>query len=175
MRSALLIIDLQNDFTRKDGKLPACIEQMEQVIESINRAVARRNAQQELSAAVITQWSNPIIRILTKNSVKPGTHGAELDARLNPGITNCFTKSNKDIFSSKDLTEWLQANHVEEIILSGLALEYCIKTSAIAAINRGYSVSVLRDGVASYQCKNREKRLEELLTAGAKIHAGSEG
>jgi len=61
-------------------------------------------------------------------------------------------------------------NQVQELIFSGLALEHCISVSVKAAISKGYAVSLLSDGLASYQCDQREKALLTLQRIGAKFY-----
>ncbi len=170
MKTALLVIDLQNDFTRSDGKVPACTSQIPDVIHTINAAIHQRNQDGELSAVVTTRWSNPLVRLFTKNSVKPGSFGAEIDARLSQDIHPRFVKSSKDIFTSRELMKWLKEHEVEEIIFSGLALEHCISVSVKAAMSKNYGAALLAGGLASYQCENREKYLLKLQQLGARVH-----
>ena len=170
MKTALLVIDLQNDFTRDGGKVPACTSQIPDVINTINAAIHQRNQDGKLTAVVTTRWSNPLVKLLTKNSVKPGSFGAEIDARLSQDIHPRFIKSSKDIFTSQELTQWLKENQVEEVIFSGLALEHCIQVSVKAAISKNYGAALLAGGLASYQCENREKSLLKLLQLGARVH-----
>ena len=170
MRTALLIIDLQNDFTLDEGKVPACTSQIQDVINKINEMIKSRNEKGELTALITTHWSNPLMKLLTKNSVKPGSFGAEVDARLSKQITNHFIKTNKNIFTSKELNTWLKENDVKELIFSGLALEHCIKTSVKAAISKDYRVSLLSEGLASYKCDQRKKSLLKLKYLGAKLY-----
>lgn len=170
MKTALLIIDLQNDFTLDDGKVPACTSQIQGVIDKINQIVEKRNKEGELTALITTNWSNPLVKLLTKNSVKPGSFGAEVDARLSKQIKNHFIKTSKDVFTSKDLNTWLKENDVKELIFSGLALEHCIETSVKAAISRDYIVSLLSEGLASYKCDQRKKSILKLEHLGTKLY-----
>lgn len=171
MKTALLIIDLQNDFTRKNGKVPACTHQIPAVIDSINLAIKERSQKKEPLALITTRWSNPITRLLTRDSVKPGTYGAELDDRLlySNNVAQ-FVKKDKDIFSSPELLQWLKQHDIESLILSGLAVEHCLMTSAQSALKRGFSVHLLADGVASYKCKGREKGLAKMQKLGITTH-----
>lgn len=171
MKTALLIIDLQNDFTLDEGKIPACTSQIQSAIEKINQALEQRNRDSELSALITTRWSNPLTRLLTKNSVKPASFGAEVDARLSKQIENHFVKTSKNIFTSEELKKWLEENEIEEIIFSGLALEHCIKVSLKAAISRNYKVALLTDGLASFKCDEREKYILKFEQLGAKFYS----
>ncbi|MCB1754454.1 MAG: cysteine hydrolase [Gammaproteobacteria bacterium] len=165
-----LIIDLQNDFTLDKGKVHACTYQLQSIIEKINQTVEQRNKDKALTALITTQWSNPLVRLLTKNSVKPGSFEAEVDARVSNEIKDHFIKPGKNIFTSKEFVNWLEMNEVEGLIFSGLALEHCIIVSVNAAIAQGYTVFLLPEGLASYKCGQREKYLLKLERIGAKLH-----
>lgn len=166
MKSLLLVIDLQNDFTQPDGRSPACTEQIEEVVATINATVSTRQQQNESSAIVITDWSNPLMRWLTKNSVTPGTVGAALDSRLNTDGIRQYIKGSKSIFSSQELLAELEQTGIEHLILSGLAAEHCISVSAKEALKRGFKVSYLSGAVTSYQCKNLKPTLAKLESMG---------
>lgn len=43
-QQALLVIDLQNDFTRAEGKLPACTAEVDDILPLVNAAVAHWHA-----------------------------------------------------------------------------------------------------------------------------------
>nr|WP_289028139.1 isochorismatase family protein [uncultured Paraglaciecola sp.] len=81
-KSALIVIDLQNDFTLKNGKAHACTSQADITIPKINELIKSFENKYIEVVYFKTEWKSLIIKLLTKNSVKPGSHGAELDKRL---------------------------------------------------------------------------------------------
>lgn len=42
------------------------------------------------------------------------------------------------------LDDWLQSHDVEDIVVVGIATDYCVKATALDAVQAGYSVTVLR-------------------------------
>jgi nicotinamidase/pyrazinamidase len=42
------------------------------------------------------------------------------------------------------LDDWLQSHDVEDIVVVGMATDYCVKATALDAVQAGYSVTVLR-------------------------------
>ena len=42
------------------------------------------------------------------------------------------------------LDDWLQSHDVEDIVVVGVATDYCVKATALDAVQAGYSVTVLR-------------------------------
>ena len=72
---------------------------------------------------------------------------------------------------STGLAEYLQEQSVTDVYLLGLALDYCVKFSALDARRLGFNTYVILDacrGIA-LQPDDLEKALEEMRRAGAKI------
>lgn len=42
------------------------------------------------------------------------------------------------------LDDWLQSHEVEDVVVVGIATDYCVKATALDAVQAGYSVTVLR-------------------------------
>lgn len=161
-KSALIVIDLQNDFTLATGKAPACSSQVDDLIPVVNELSKQFLECQQEVIYLKTEWSNPLVKFLTGNSVKKGTKGAEFDRRLNVVSNNIFIKSNKNAFTCSEFVQFLQTNGIEHLYLVGLATDYCIKVTAEMAIKHGYRVSVVMDGVAAYKYDNILKSLQVL-------------
>jgi nicotinamidase/pyrazinamidase len=62
---------------------------------------------------------------------EPGTAGAGRDA---------FALDEDAI----GLDDWLQSHDVEELVVVGIAADFCVKATALDAVQAGYSVAVLR-------------------------------
>ena len=43
------------------------------------------------------------------------------------------------------LDDWLQSHDVEDVVVVGLATDYCVMATALDAVQAGYSVTVMRD------------------------------
>ena len=161
-KSALIVIDLQNDFTLETGKAHACMTQVDRLIPVVNKLGKKFIEKQQDVVYLKTEWSNPLVKFFTGNSVAKGTEGAELDRRLKIVSINIFTKGNKNIFSSTEFVSFIRENSIQHLYMVGLATDYCIKISAENAIANGYRVTVVQDAVAAYKCGNLEKSLQVL-------------
>ena len=153
-KSALVVVDLQNDFTLETGKAHACVSQVNKLFPIVNQLSKKFIATEQEVVYLKTEWSNPFVKLLTGNSVKKGTTGADFDSRLKVVSNNVFIKGNKNAFASDDFRRFLQDKSIAHLYLVGLATDYCIKVSAIRAIAQGYKVTVVRDGVAGYRCED---------------------
>lgn len=172
-KSALIVIDLQNDFTLFSGKQNACTSQVDKLIPVVNHLSEKFNQENKQIVYLKTEWSNPIVKILTGNSVKKGTTGAEFDNRLKICSDNIFTKGNKNSLSCSEFIQFLESNSINHLYLVGLATDYCIKVTAENAIKQGYKVTVVRDAVASYKCNDYEKSLQSLSAKGVNLITSS--
>jgi nicotinamidase-related amidase len=165
--SILVIIDLQNDFTLPNGKMPACIAEVDAIFEPINALIEHWHANALPVAVLSTQWGSWLMRLLTRNSVAAGSEGAKLDARLVLGAAKCLVKPGKSAFTSPQFTELLVATGKKDLVLCGLAAEHCITATAQEALERDLQVSIIKDAIASYKCGGKEATLSKLQTQGA--------
>jgi nicotinamidase/pyrazinamidase len=70
----------------------------------------------------------------------------------------------------------LQAAGVREVVIVGLATDYCVKATALDSIRLGFETIVLTDGIAAVNVAegDGDRALEELKVAGADLQASTE-
>lgn len=172
MTRALIIVDVQNDFC-EGGALG--VEGGNQVARDIARYLTDHGADYDLVLAT-RDWHDPDSDNNGHISDQPdfvdswpphcvaGTRGAEFHPELWPagepfphdevlkgqGVPaySGFEGVNAD---GQSLRELLEAAGVTEVDVIGLALDYCVKATAIDATLAGYSVRVLKDLTAAIQ------------------------
>ncbi|MBL3521482.1 bifunctional nicotinamidase/pyrazinamidase [Serratia plymuthica] len=176
MKTALLLIDLQNDFCPggalavTDGDatviaanqaIAACVARGEPVVAcqdwhpANHRSFAVNsgtevNTQGELAGLPQVWWPVHCVQ---------ESHGAQLHPQLHrEAITEVFRKGqNPDIDSysaffdnghraQTALDGWLRAQGVTHLAIMGLATDYCVKFSVLDALELGYVTSVITDG-----------------------------
>jgi len=159
MSTALLIIDLQNDYF-PDGSLP---------LAGIEEAAARAA---ELLAA-FRAAGRPVVH-LQHLSIRPGstfflpdTHGAEIHAAVAPaGNEPVLRKHFPNGFRETGLQEILAAHGADRLLVCGAMSHLCIDTTVRAAFDLGLRVSVAHDA-----CATRDLRFGERTVAAADVHA----
>lgn len=112
------------------------------------------------------------------------TKGAELAAALNRGrIAKAFPKGTDagiDSYSglfdngrrkSTGLGEWLKAQRVTEVFVCGLAIDYCVKFTALDAAQMGFNTSLIEDASRGVNLKPNDVRdaIAEMKRAGVRI------
>lgn len=171
---ALLIVDVQNDFC-SGGTLAA--PEGDRVVPVINRLmdafsliVASKDWHPEVTVHFDT-WPKHCIQ---------GTKGAELHPDLKQDrVDQLALKGTRDrdegysAFEATniDLEAFLKDRGVDSLYLTGIATEYCVKESALAAVKKGFSTYVIRDAVQGIGVHEGdiEKAFQDMKTAGVKV------
>lgn len=167
--AALVIIDVQKDFSAPDGKAPVCRDQADSMIAVINDLVGQFAAQNIDIIYIVNEWSNPIIRFLTRNLGAKGTPGAQLDGRLKVIGNLKFSKAWPSSFTCKKFAHHLREKGIKHLYITGLAAEYCVQATIKGALKRGYKVTAVGDGIAAAKCKRLERSLEAYQKKGAEV------
>ncbi|TAL06616.1 MAG: isochorismatase family protein [Chloroflexota bacterium] len=70
-----------------------------------------------------------------------------------------------------ELDALFRIRSIERVIVCGLATDYCVKATALDAIRLGYATSVLLDGIAPVDLApgDGDRALEEMRAAGARL------
>jgi len=189
-RTALVVVDLQNDFADPAGSLS--VAGGEAILPIVNEAV--RAALGGGAMVVATQdWHPESTPHFEKDGgIWPvhcvgGTWGAELhpafalpaDApRVRKGTSgedgySGFTM--RDPQSGEEtatkLDSLLRAGGIERVVVCGLATDYCVKATALDAERLGFEVTLLGDAVAAVNLVDGDgdRALAELQEAGVTL------
>ncbi len=198
MKSALLLVDIQNDFIPggalavPDGD--AVVKAANDVMKAFEIVIATRDwhPADHGSFASQHQGKTPgniielsgLEQILWPDHCVQNTKGAELVEGLNDEkITRLFYKGtvrSVDSYSAffdnskrKDtgLGDYLTSKGIGEVFIVGLATDYCVKYTALDAIELGLATKIIIEGVRGVELNEGdcEKALKEMSDAGARI------
>jgi nicotinamidase/pyrazinamidase len=191
--TALLVVDVQNDFADPRGSLS--VRGAEQIIPTINDAI--RAAEAAGSPVIYTQdWHPPSTPHFQKDGgIWPvhcvqGTWGAEFhrDLLVRPDAPIVRKGSGGEdgysAFSVRDpmsgdvqrtrMGELLNERNIERVVIAGLATDYCVKESGLDAIRLGFQPAVLTDAVRAVDLHAGDgaRALVALEAAGAELVGG---
>ncbi|MFZ5655211.1 MAG: isochorismatase family protein [Pseudomonadota bacterium] len=185
--TALLIVDLQNDFADPSGSL--YVPGGEALPRFLNREIARAAAAG--APVVYTQdWHPPITPHFKKDGgIWPvhcvaGSWGAdfhpdlerrgELVIRKGTGGEDGYSAfavrdPDSGATAATPLAALLAERGVRRLVVAGLATDYCVKETVLDARRLGFPVTVLRDGIAAVNLApgDGERALAEMAAAGA--------
>lgn len=184
-KSALLIVDVQNDFC-PGGALQ--VPDGDRVVEPINGAVQRFVAA-GLPVLASRDWHLPVSRHFRNMGGSwpvhclQGTEGAAFHPALRlPGDTLVISKGadpEMDGYSAfegvaddgRSLKSVLESLGVKHLFIAGLATDYCVLFTALEAQRNGLAVTVLTDAVAGVDVLPGDsvRALEEMASAGVRL------
>ena len=173
---ALIVVDVQNDFC-PGGAL--AVPDGDAVVEPVNRLAA------ESSFVVATRDWHPADHgsFAAQGGPWPahcvaGTPGAELHAGIDRGrIAAVLDKGQvRDRegysgFEGTELERLLREHDVEAVDIAGLALDYCVKATALDARRAGFDVTVHRGATRAVEVQDGDgaRAVEELRAAGVEV------
>ena len=164
-RTALIVVDVQNDFADPAGGLS--VAGGEAIVPTVNAEIASASAGGAL--VVYTQDWHPAStpHFAKDGGIWPvhcvaGTWGAELHpdlveiagGRVRKGVNgedgySGFTMRDAQTGETipTELEELLRARDIEQVVVCGLATDYCVKATAIDAATLGFETHLLSDAV----------------------------
>jgi nicotinamidase-related amidase len=169
--SALLVIDMLNDFVAPDGALYVG-DTVKHIIPEIQKKISKYRAD---GAPVIYicdshDKDDTEFQMFAPHCVAE-TKGAEVykDLRPNPGEI-IILKKRYSAFFGTNLDEVLKEKHIDTLELCGVCTNICILYTCADARMRGYHVTVDRRSVDSFDHVAHEFSLKEMeRVLGAKI------
>jgi nicotinamidase/pyrazinamidase len=182
-KQALIVVDVQNDFC-PGGTL--AVSHGDEVVEPLNRQIDK-----------FLERGEPVYKsrdwhpAKTKHFAEFGgtwpihcvqnTRGAEFhpslrdDSRIKVISKGLGDKDCYSAFDQTDLAAQLHKQGVEEVLVGGLATDYCVKNTVLDAIKNGFKVKALKNAMRAVDLQpgDGDRAIEEMLAAGAEIIDGS--
>lgn len=167
-RTAVLVIDLQEDYTGPQAK--QVYKESEKMIAEANNLIADAKNNGNLVVFIENVLTNPVLKVITGGLNTPGSPGTEMDRRLIrlPG-TRTFTKLDSDAFSNTEFDVFLRENQVNHVIITGLDGAICVDATARGALNRGYKVTMNTQGISKRNGSSLDKLAQGWREAGAEV------
>jgi nicotinamidase/pyrazinamidase len=193
-RTALVVVDLQNDFADPAGGL--AVHGGANLVPIINAEIEMARAAE--AAIVFTQdWHPETTPHFAKDGgawpvhCVAGTWGAELHPDVDAAAAADAIRVRKGAngedgysgFTMRDPTSGesmptelegvLRDADIERVIVCGLATDYCVKATALDAARVGFETAVLLDAIRPVELKpgDEQAAIEEMTAAG--VHSWS--
>jgi nicotinamidase/pyrazinamidase len=200
MRRALIIVDVQNDFCPggalavKDGDQVVSVINCLQDFGNFDLIVATQDFHPKNHKSFASNnpgkkvgelsTLNGSPQVMWPNHCVQGTTGAEMHLALNmQKVAKVFKKGtnpevdsysgffDNDKKSSTGLSEYLKNFGINEVFVVGLALDYCVKATALDALKEGFKTKVYLPATRSVNLSADDgaKAIVELEKAGIKV------
>ncbi|QLW74953.1 bifunctional nicotinamidase/pyrazinamidase [Citrobacter freundii] len=202
MARALLLVDLQNDFCAggalavpegdstvdvANRLIDWCSLRGEKVVSSLDWHPANHGsfASQHQVAPYTQGQLDGLAQTFWPDHCVQNSQGAALHPLLNQhGIDKTFYKGENpqvDSYSAffdngrrqaTELNAWLVQQRITDLIIMGLATDYCVKFTVFDALELGYTVNVIIDGCrgVNIQPQDSTQAFMEMAAAGATLY-----
>jgi nicotinamidase-related amidase len=136
LKTALLVVDMQNDFFENEESKKS----LQDIVGVVN-----------FSIDVFREANQPIIFIQDEDAGDGlDSDGYQLYEELNSKQTDLFiSKKYSNSFWQTNLEEVLKELNVGMVVICGFAAEYCVQATYQGALERGFEPALLQHGVAS--------------------------
>jgi nicotinamidase/pyrazinamidase len=178
-KQALIVVDVQNDFC-PGGAL--AVAHGDEVVPPLNKLIAE-----------FLKRGDPVFKTRDWHPSKTkhfadfggtwpvhcvqGTKGAEFhpdlidDARIQIVSKGLGDENSYSAFDGTDLAAQLRKLDVDEVLVGGLATDYCVKNTALDALKEGFAVKALKSAMrpVDLQPGDGDRAIEEMRRAGAEL------
>ena len=183
--TALILIDLQNDFLADGGAFPFRHLPTPMLVAAVRGAaeIVRQqggwpvwveSAYGELAAPVKGETHTGAPCCVRGSFGAAPVAGLEDLAERAEREGLRLVKQRYDAFQETGLEAWLRAAGVERLILAGVATNVCVRATALSARRLGFTVRVLADATTAATLPKHLTTLAELARAGCTVAGWSE-
>jgi nicotinamidase-related amidase len=169
--TAILLVDFQEDFLGEEAAMP---------VDSVQGMHARSAASNLLAMA--KQEGLPVILIgnefpesallanfFRRNAAVAGQPGTDLIKEVPRGAGTYFSKAHADAFTNAELDAHLREIGIGQLVIAGVFADNCVLATVRGARQRGFSVSVVEDGVATGNAWRLRRAFSAYRKAGASV------
>ena len=173
--AALLVVDVQNDFVSSKGSAAQRGEEVSASQAMVPRLIRLIDEARRVSLPVIyvktthSEWTDTPSWIYRKSqqsvltTCREGTWGAEFYEGISPlPHERVVIKHRYSAFINTDLNTVLKAKGIESFLVTGVATNVCVETTARDAYMYDYYVTMVEDCAAAYHSHLHETTLENM-------------
>ena len=190
LSTALVVVDCQNDFVDPAGGL--AVRGAEAIVPVINRQIALATSADALVAATQDWHPDTTPHFAKDGGIWPvhcvaGTWGAEIhpDLQLPEQAPRVRKGANGEDgysgFSMRDpltgdetptqLDGLLRERGIDQVVVVGVATDYCVQATALDAVRLGYQTTLLTDAIAAVDLEpsDGDRAIEAMRAAGVAL------
>ena len=166
MKSALIIVDMVNDFVTGKFGSKGAVEVLKRLPRIINNAEGKMEVVFTLDTHIP---DDPEFKVWGEHCLMD-TNASELAPELRDISGFRIRKRHYDSFYDSDLDGLLRSKGVTKVFLMGISTDICVLHTCSGAFFRNYRISVISDLCASLDGGRHLKALDDMkLLYGAKI------
>jgi nicotinamidase/pyrazinamidase len=179
MSKALIVVDVQQDFC-PGGALPApkgneVIPVINTLMDKFDFVIASKDWHPEQTVH-FNRWPVHCVRASAGAAFHKDLKEEKINEVALKGTGNSDDGYSAFEATNIDLSHWLKKNKIDTVYISGLTTEYCVKATAMDALQSGLQVCVVTDAVAAVEAQSGDGKhaLTEMLNAGIQLVVSEE-
>jgi len=174
MKKALLIVDVQNDFcpggalgVKEGDKVVPVINSL---IDKFDFVISSQDWHPEDSIH-FEKWPPHCIANTYGADFHPDLKTEKIGLKLQKGTANKDDGYSAFEATNTSFSDFLRKNNITNLYVCGLATDYCVKASALDAINHGIHTFVITDAIKSVNVYpgDDKKALDEMYRNGCTL------
>ena len=176
---ALIIVDVQNDFC-PEGALPApegdkVVPVINKIINKFDLVVASRDWHPE-GTVHFDKWPPHCVENTKGAEYHPDLHTEDIDVHLFKGTGNVDDGYSAFEATSDNLEKLLRKKGIDEVYVAGLTTEYCVRSTAIDSLKKGFKTWLVTDAVEGVRQNpgDVDKAIGEMAGLGIKMISSSQ-
>jgi nicotinamidase/pyrazinamidase len=188
MSTALIVVDVQNDFC-EGGSLAvsggvAVAQRIAALLaepHGFDAVVATRDhhidpgAHFSATPDYLDSWPVHCVAGTPGAELHPALTGAAFDAVFDKGEYAAAYSGFEGRSHGVSLADWLVDRRVTSVVVCGLTTDYCVRTTALDAVRDGFATTVLVDLTAAVHPDRQAALVAELRDAGVVVRRGDGG
>ncbi|MGB4235577.1 MAG: isochorismatase family cysteine hydrolase [Methanoregulaceae archaeon] len=172
-RSALLIIDMQNDFVREGA--PLRVREAEATIGNVREVLGifRRNRLPVFHVLRVHRSDGSDVELFRKELFRKtpfavsGTKGAQVISELEPAQGEYIIKKTRmSAFMQTELDLMLRTLSVDTVFVAGIQTPNCIRTTVFDALALNYRAFLVEDAVAAQNEEIHRSNCRDMAAIG---------
>jgi|WetSurMetagenome_2_1015567.scaffolds.fasta_scaffold49533_3 nicotinamidase-related amidase len=169
-KTALLVLDMQEDFLGENAKMPINKDQIPAITAVVNSLIDEFEKNGQMIIYVKSEFPKKAIgnRIRHYAAIE-GSPGTNIFGKIRISGTAIFSKKEPDAFSDQEFEKYLVANQVNKLVITGVYADQCVLYTTLGALNRKYQVKFVRNGVGDSSEKEVNKACEKVKKKGAEV------
>lgn len=176
--TALLLVDIQNDFC-EGGSL--AVQGASEILPVVNQMISEAERNHQLIIASRDwhtvdhcsfrgrggPWPPHCIQDTRGAAFHPAMTLPDTAVRVSKGVG--FDTDAYSAFDGTQLESFLKRHGIASLRIAGLALDVCVRATALDALKHGFGVELVSDGCKAVDQQKVPEVLDELRAAGATI------
>ncbi|QUQ68500.1 isochorismatase family protein [Kutzneria sp. CA-103260] len=182
MATALIVVDVQNDFCEggslavAGGAAVAADVSRHIASSAYDHVVATRDYHIDPGAHFsetpdfVDSWPVHCVAGTAGASFHPELDVVPVRAVFSKGAyAAAYSGFEGDGPAGRSLTDWLRDNGVDRVDVVGIATDHCVRATALDASRAGFATTVLLDLTAGVATETTDRALDELRSAGVTL------